>query len=380
MTLEGRRILIDGSMATSGGGFTYLVNIVPVLAGLAPRARFLLVIGNRELADAIPSLPNVEVRLIPSRGLAGRLAFLVRQAAAIAREWGADLYFSAAEYAPLRAPCPVVVCLRNPNVFTELDQGWGRYQRFRLGTLRRMATYFARRAARVVFVSEDSARWMGDAAGLSREQRVVVHHGMDPAGWRARGQGGASHPSGILSVSTIYRYKNFVRLIDAYGELVGRVQDLPDLTIVGFAHDTRHFGEMQAARDRLGSLGQRIHLTGPVSYLDVAAWYEGARLFVFPSYLETFGHPMLEAMASGLPIVAADIPVFREIAGDAALYADPHSTTALAEAMAKVLDDESLRTDLIERGAGRLEVFSWRASAERLVEVLAGVLGRLPST
>ena len=59
----------------------------------------------------------------------------------------------------------------------------------------------------------------------------------------------------------------------------------------------------------------------------------GATLFVFPSYLETFGHPLLEAMASDVPLVAADIPVFREVAGDAALYADPHRPEALASAM-----------------------------------------------
>ena len=184
--LDRRRILIDGSMAAGGGGYTYLVNMLPTLATLAPGASFLVLVRNAKLVEAIEPRPNVEIRVLPESRWVGRIAFLLFQASRIAHQWGAELYFSVGEYAPLRVSCPVVVCLRNPNVFTSIDFGWGLYQRFRLATLRRLATFAAERAARVVFVSHDSASWMGDAAGIPPARRAVIHHGSDIETWRTK--------------------------------------------------------------------------------------------------------------------------------------------------------------------------------------------------
>jgi glycosyltransferase involved in cell wall biosynthesis len=131
---------------------------------------------------------------------------------------------------------------------------------------------------------------------------------------------------------------------------------------------------MQAARDAAGDLAEHIHLLGEVPYADVRDWYAGAELFVFPSYLETFGHPLLEAMAARIPVVAADIPVFREIGDDAALYADPHDASSLAGAMRAVLSSPELRRLLIKRGLDQVRSFSWDRSALRLLQLFREVL------
>jgi len=380
MTLEGKRVLIDASMARGGGGFTYLVNVIPALAKLAPEARFRVLLRSPQLAAAIKPPANVELELLPERGLLGRFAFLFAQATAVARRWGADVYLSVSDYAPPRLCCPTVVCLRNPNVFTPLRQGWGVYQSLRLGLLRRLATGSARRAARVVFVSEDSACWMGDAAGVRPERRAVVHHGIDAGAWRARAGQTAASDHGILSVSTIYRYKNFVRLIEAYRLLAERPEwklrrdALPDLTIVGDDQDPRHSAQMRAARAATGALAEKIRVVGTVPYLEIAAWYRGSRIFVFPSYLETFGHPLLEAMASDLPVAASDLPVFREVGHDAVRYFDPHDAERIADAMHELLCDESLREELVVRGRRRIADLTWDASAQKLAQVLKQAL------
>jgi glycosyltransferase involved in cell wall biosynthesis len=225
-----------------------------------------------------------------------------------------------------------------------------------------------------MFVSEDSARWIGERLALPERRRAVVHHGIDGEGWSAPA-GRSLHPwPYILSVSSIYRYKNFVRLIEAYTELARDLNDAPDLVIIGDDQDPEYTAKMETARAAAGDLAEHIHLLGEVPYADIRDWYAGAELFVFPSYLETFGHPLLEAMASRIPVVAADIPVFREIGGDAALYADPHDASSLAGAMRAALASPELRRLLVKRGLEQVRAFSWDRSSIRLLQLFREVL------
>ena len=119
-------------MARTGGGVTYLVNLLPRLAALAPERRFRVLLRSPRVQAALPELPNLESELLPDTGMLARLAFTWTRVPRLARSWRADLCFSVAELAPLRAPCPVVASFRNPNVFTPLDQGWYPYQVWRL--------------------------------------------------------------------------------------------------------------------------------------------------------------------------------------------------------------------------------------------------------
>lgn len=363
MAAVASRILIDATMTRRGGGFTYLVNLLPQLAALAPERTFRVLARSANLRDSLPAAPNLEVVLLPEAGFARRLLFSWLSGPNMARRWHADVYFAAGDIAPLVAPCPVIASFRNPNVFTSLDQGWYAYQVFRLGALRQLARLTGWRCARILFVSHDSARWIGASIGLAAAKRSVIHHGIDAARFAASAEP-APHPRPyILSVSTLYRYKNFVRLIEAWTRLARRHADTPDLVIVGDDMDADYSAEMRAARDAAGDLGERIRIVGAVPYAEIPGWYRGARLFAFPSYLETFGHPLLEAMAAEVPVVAADIPVSREVAGDAAIYTEADDIEALAAALARGLDDEAFRDRARAAGRERIAQFSWDASA-----------------
>ena len=380
MAVRGRRILIDGSMARGGGGFTYLVNILPQLSSLAPNDRFRVLLRNQRLANSIPSLPNVEVQLLPDVGWPQRMRFTYAALPRIIESWNTDLYFSAGETAPLRASCPMIASFRNPIIYTDLDLGVSWKQRLRLRLLREISRVSARACDRIMFVSEDSAGWIGDSVNVPLDKRRVVHHGIDVAGW-ARPKGRAVSPpyphSYILSVSSVYTHKNYVRLIDAYASLGHRRDQIPDLVILGDVQHPGYLAEMQQARAAAGEeLAERIHIVGEVPYADVKAYYAGASLFVFPSYLESFGHPLLEAMASGLPTVAADIAVFREIAGDAAFYADPYKVDAIAGALEEALFLPRARETLIKRGNERVREFGWDATARRLSALFDEVLSQ----
>lgn len=374
MALAGRRILIDASMVRGGGGFTHVVNIVPLLAALEPDARFRLLVRSSELRDALEPAENLEVVALSDASPLQRLRFQLGQAASLARSFSADVYFSVAEYAPSALPCPLIVSFRNPNVFTPLDQGWGLYQSLRLPALRRAAVRIARRSARVMFVSHASADWIGDSIDLPAKKRAVVHHGVAADRWQAEDDEPAAPRTGILSVSSVYRYKNFVRLIEAWRRLWDERASVPDLTIAGDVVDKVHAHDMESAREACGALGSRVHILGKVPYHEMPDHYRRAAVFAFPSYLETFGHPMLEAMAAELPVVAADTPVFREVAEDAAAYCDPHDTASIAAALGRVLDGPELRARLVAAGRRRVERFTWQASAEQTIELLADVI------
>ncbi|MEE2665149.1 MAG: glycosyltransferase family 1 protein [Myxococcota bacterium] len=375
-TSRGRRFIIDGSMNKAGGGFTYLVNIVPELARQAPDDRFRILLSDQKLANSIQPAPNVEIDYLGPLGLADRFRFTYAEAARLARDWNTDLYFSASDWLPPNAECPTVVALRNPNIFTlGKGQGLTGAQRLRLRALNAVARTSAATADRVMFVSEDSAGWIGDAIGAPEAKRAVVHHGIDSALWQAEPRRAAVHDRPyILSVSSIYPYKNYVRLIEAYTEIARRNPELPDLVIVGDEQDAAASQAMWQARDAAGEYSEWIHILGEVPYADIRQYYRNASLFVFPSYLETFGHPLLEAMAAEVPLVAADIPVFREVAGDAAFFADPLSTSSLARAMEDGLYRQGAAETLVKRGRERLQHFTWRRSASTLLALFDDVL------
>jgi glycosyltransferase involved in cell wall biosynthesis len=372
---KGRRFLIDGSMATGGGGFTYLVNIIPHLALDSPEDRFLVLVRSPRIAASMPYSENIEIVVLPEAGLVERLRFLWFEASKRADSWGADLYYSAGEYVPPFARCPVVASFQNPNVFTTLKQGWPWRQRLRLKVLRLLASVSARLCRRILFVSRDSARWMGDSIALPEAKRKWLHHGIDLAVWQPQAPRETDLGSPILSVSSIYRYKNYVRLIEAWVLLANRRSGaLPDLVIVGENLDDSYAAKMDSARAAAGELAGRIHFLGGVLHSEIRRYYASASIFVFPSYLETFGIPMIEAMASKLPLVASDIPVFREIAEDSALFFDPHDVESIADAMEQALFNVDVRASLVQRGSERVRQFTWGEAAARLRSVFDEVL------
>jgi len=126
--------------------------------------------------------------------------------------------------------------------------------------------------------------------------------------------------------------------------------------------------EIYAAYPRLADSG-RLRALGYVPDDDLSALYGGADLFVYPSLLEGFGLPILEAMRCACPVLTSTVSSLPEVAGDAALLVDPRDTEAMAEAMARLAGDTELRADLVRRGQTRAALFSWERTARLTLEV-----------
>jgi glycosyltransferase involved in cell wall biosynthesis len=108
---------------------------------------------------------------------------------------------------------------------------------------------------------------------------------------------------------------------------------------------------------------------GPVAYEQLHHLYTACDLYVTPAYAETFAHPLVEAMASGLPIVASDLPVHKEVCGGAAQYFSRFSPEALAKAVARIAISSELAANLSAAGKERSAEFSWQRHVERLLSL-----------
>ena len=162
-------------------------------------------------------------------------------------------------------------------------------------------------------------------------------------------------------------HKNYPTLMEAYSLLDSHLQRRYKLLIVGggTSVDEQY---LKGYSERL-DLQDRIIFTGSVPHRQLASIYRGATLFAMPSYLETFGIPLIEAMASGLPVVAADTSAMPEILRDADILFDPCNAQELSECMASVLTDERIRDSLIEKGQARAKEFPLEATARQTLQV-----------
>jgi glycosyltransferase involved in cell wall biosynthesis len=165
------------------------------------------------------------------------------------------------------------------------------------------------------------------------------------------------------SRSALSNPQNLPRLIAAYANLrrARAHVKLPALVFVGklgwlYEETLRAIEEHKVSDDVLW--------TGYVPESDLPALYTGATCFVYPSYFEGFGLPPLEAMQCGAPVIAGNRTSLPEVVGDAGLLIDPFNQQAIADALARVIDDASLRAEMRRKGLAQAEKFSWSRTAQ----------------
>lgn len=156
-------------------------------------------------------------------------------------------------------------------------------------------------------------------------------------------------------------------LLEAFERLRARGAYDGDLVVVG-----RIGWKSESIAKRLQAPG--IHHLDYLPPDELAAAYRNAEIFVFPSIYEGFGFPLLEAMAHGVPSIAARSSSLPEIGGEAALYFDPRNARELEKTIERLAHDDALRRELIERGRKRAAEFRWERTAEQTLEVLRRVV------
>ena len=169
----------------------------------------------------------------------------------------------------------------------------------------------------------------------------------------------------VLFVSSVWRYKNCDGLLRAWRlarhELAGR-----QLVVVGALRDEKYVAELRSLVAELG-IGEDVVFVGGVPLEETARFYQAADVLVYPSLSETFGLPILEAMACACPVVTSNISAMPEIAGDAALLADPHDPASLARSIVAATGSEADRLRTL--GLRRAKQFTWGATASATLDV-----------
>ena len=180
-----------------------------------------------------------------------------------------------------------------------------------------------------------------------------------------------------LGLSTLQPRKNFDGLVEAFDSLLSEWGDEPeiaDLHLVISGGKGWMFENTLAVVERAG-LSARVHFPGFVDDADLPALYTMAAVFAFPSWYEGFGLPVLEAMACGTPVVAADNSSLPEVVGEAGLMVDASDIGGLAAALAQLLTGDELRARLVSAGAEQVRRFRWENAARQLLELYSSGAG-----
>ena len=377
------KVLINAVSAKLGGAATYARNLARSLTEqAAPNDEFLFVVPEERAAE-LPS-DGKRVRVMSSGAASGSYAgrwwweqVTLRN---VARRERPDVLFSSANFAMLRCPCPQVLLVRIPLYFSReyLEHVLAEKPpvfRAEIALRRWLVARSVGAADRVMTptaaMRDDLARFVTIPAGRA----VVNPYGVP------RERVGTTHPrnaSGrlrILWVSHYADHKNLATLLRAAEMLRAEMDFELVLTLDAALRNGQHTPMPAEERALLARLEGVAKLAGVRSYDETWALYREADVFVFPSLCESFGHPLVEAMASGLPIVASDIPVHREICGDAAEYFPVLDARALAKALSGLMKDAATRARLTARGAERVKEFLWEDHVARLLELWRGMIG-----
>jgi glycosyltransferase involved in cell wall biosynthesis len=333
-----RLVLIDADVLgrERTGEETYVANLLSELPELTDELRFAAVTRHPEL---VPD--GVDVLHLPARSQEVRMAWTLPR---LMRRLRPELaHFQHA--VPLRCPCPAVVTIHDLS-FEREPKLLGLKDRL---VFRTVVPRAARKAARLIAVSERTKADLVELYGVSPERITVAHHGIDPAFTP-----GGRPDSYVLFVGSIQARKDPLAAADAAAAAGLR------LVVAGPTRDS----ELARELERRGA-----DLRGYLDRPALADLYRGAACLVLPSRYEGFGLPVLEAMACGTPVVAAPEPALREVAGDAALYAEP---AQLADALRQASRE---RDRLSAAGIERAKAFSWRKTAQRTLEVYRDALG-----
>lgn len=286
------------------------------------------------------------------------------------RDYGIDVLFNPKYSIPLRAKCKTSwVChgldwYAMPEASPLLDRLSHSF----------LVPRYAAKADAVISVSEITSEHLKKYLDVPSERIHTIYSGLSD-GFRARllpeqlervREQFSLPPRFLLYCGAVYPPKNFTRMIQAYAK-VGPAQGVP-LVIAGGGN--RYLSEHELDEPKRQNISDWVRWPGWIENRDLPALYQLADGLLLPSLYESVGMPIMEAMASGCPVLTSDRFGTKEIAGEAALLVNPESVDAIAAGIDRLLNDQALRAANIAAGLERARRFTWTHTATELMRVL----------
>lgn len=390
-------LFLNGLAASAGGGLTYVRNVLPHLSARGDVQVTAAV--NPQLRQELSGLARVsfpEINL--AAGALGRFWREQTLLAAMVRRSGADVLVSAGNFALRNSRVPQILLSRNAlytsnDFFRDLRQrreyGLWFDTRIKGGLARRSIGWADCTVAPSEAFAQELRQWTGHNV-------VAIHHGFDreaffrdqtplPPDVRQKlelDRDPSEDTLKLLYVSHYNYYRNFETLLRALPGLRRRLDGRKFklfLTCRLRSEDNpgNYSAEAAAALVEQLGVGDSLVELGSIPYSLLHHVYRACSIYVAPAYAESFAHPLVEAMASGLPIVAADSAVHREICRDAAIYSPRFSPDELAGHIRQVATSAELSKQLSQSGLGRARGFSWRRHVDELLALAANLLAKI---
>lgn len=368
------RIAIDAStISTQGGPRTYVLGLITSLLQIDRENEYVVFYNDPAHLGTFPGAREI---VLPGKN---PLLRLVREHFLLPlRCWREkiDLLHCPKSAIPFFSPCKVVVTLHDLIPLKQPE--WETFAARIYWQLQMPIA--ARRSDFIITISEYAYREITTDFDVPAEKIAVVLNGFNPGLLNLRTPAEtvavkkkyALPDNYILYVGTIQPRKNIVTLIEAFSLLKKERGIAEKLVIVG--RKGWLYNDLFTRIMELG-LTNEVIFTGFVPDEDVPSIYDGARVFVYLSLCEGFGIPPLEAMASGVPVIASNTSAIPEVVGDAGITLSPTAVGAVADAVWQVLSNPELASKMSEMGRDRARQFSWEKAARQTLEIYRHVAG-----
>lgn len=367
-----------------GGGGTYIVNILRNLARIDRNNVYYVFISqeNKELLDIKQANFVFLYSNIKSRNLFYRVLYEQIVIPLKVIFMSLDIFYFPTEVVPLALRrIKIIVVFQNNQFYVKPFSSAIRGLRkiyFKIFAIKSL-----RKASRIITVSKSAKQDLVKYCPETRDKTRVVYEGVSSEfypynersreNWLQLKKRYNINNKYVLFVSTLRTFKNADKVIDAYDLVHNRLKGGEQLVIVGNPIE-KQYVKLLHKKVAQKKLDKQVVFIDTLSKNDLRLFYIFASVLVYPSALETFGLPPLEAMACGCPVITSNRFAMPEISGDAALIADPDNIPKLAEAIYQVLNNESLRQGLIRKGHERVKQFDWKKAATQTLEIFAEVI------
>jgi glycosyltransferase involved in cell wall biosynthesis len=287
----------------------------------------------------------------------------------------ADVVFSPTHYIPRFVRMPKVMSIMDvsyleyPHLFRQKD----------LYQLTKWTAYSASRAARILTISEFSKNAIIKAYGVAARGVTVTYPGFSMNTHKDASQSIGLNTPYILSVGTLQPRKNYVRLIEAFAEVLPKLRvKYPEMTLVIVGKKGWLYEDILSAPGRFG-VEKQVKFLEFVPDEALPGLYEKAMCFALPSLYEGFGLPVLEAMAHGCPVVVSDVSSLPEIAGKAGIYVDPEDIHSIGKGLEQAIGEHATAVGKkrIDVGHTQVKKFTWKQAAQDTLQALEEVGGVL---